>query len=99
MKLPRPEPRTELIGLNLTDADLAQLDQLFAAVKFFSALSQLMGAYQGEKLLAGWLCDRATSLSSSRSATKSFLLLINANFASKTLRSFCVTYGVITASC
>jgi hypothetical protein len=33
MKRPRPEPRTELIGLNLTDADLAQLDQLFAAVK------------------------------------------------------------------
>lgn len=28
----RPEPRTELIGLNLTDADLAQLDQLFAAL-------------------------------------------------------------------
>ena len=28
----RPEPRTELFGLNLTDADLAQLDQLFAAL-------------------------------------------------------------------
>jgi len=36
MKRPRnnrPEPRTELIGLNLTDADLAQLDELFAALK------------------------------------------------------------------
>ena len=35
MKSPRakrPEPRTELFGLNLTDADLAQLDQLFAAL-------------------------------------------------------------------
>jgi hypothetical protein len=35
MKRPRnnrPEPRTELIGLNLTDADLAQLDKLFAAL-------------------------------------------------------------------
>src|SRR5882724_11638662 len=29
----RPEPRTELIGLNLTDADLARLDELFAALK------------------------------------------------------------------
>ena len=28
----RPEPRTELIGLNLTDGDLAQLEQLFAAL-------------------------------------------------------------------
>jgi hypothetical protein len=28
----RPEPRTELIGLNLTDGHLAQLDQLFAAL-------------------------------------------------------------------
>lgn len=36
MKRPRnnrPEPRTELIGLNLTNADLAQLDELFAALK------------------------------------------------------------------
>jgi hypothetical protein len=36
MKRPRnnrPEPRTELIGLNLTDADLARLDELFAALK------------------------------------------------------------------
>jgi hypothetical protein len=36
MKRPRndrPEPRTELIGLNLTDADLAQLDELFAALR------------------------------------------------------------------
>ena len=33
MKRPRsnlPEPRTELLGLNLTDADLAELDELFA---------------------------------------------------------------------
>jgi len=29
----RPEPRTELIGLNLTDADLAQLDELFTLLK------------------------------------------------------------------
>jgi hypothetical protein len=29
----RPEPRTALIGLNLTDVDLAQLDTLFAALK------------------------------------------------------------------
>jgi hypothetical protein len=28
----RPEPRTQLLGLNLTEADLAQLDELFAAV-------------------------------------------------------------------
>jgi hypothetical protein len=28
-----PEPRTQLIGLNLTDADLVQLDELFAALK------------------------------------------------------------------
>ena len=36
MKRPRnnrPEPRTELIGLNLTDADLARLDELLAALK------------------------------------------------------------------
>ena len=36
MKRPRskrPEPRTELIGLNLTDADLAQLDELFTLLK------------------------------------------------------------------
>jgi hypothetical protein len=36
MKRPRNnrlEPRTELIGLNLTDADLARLDELFAALK------------------------------------------------------------------
>jgi hypothetical protein len=26
----RPEPRTQLLGLNLTDADLAELDELFA---------------------------------------------------------------------
>ena len=35
MKSPRAkrsEPRTKLIGLNLTDAELAQLDSLFAAV-------------------------------------------------------------------
>lgn len=32
MKRPRskrPEPRTELLGLNLTDADLAELNELF----------------------------------------------------------------------
>jgi hypothetical protein len=28
----RPEPRTQLLGLNLTEPDLAQLDELFAAV-------------------------------------------------------------------
>jgi hypothetical protein len=33
----RPEPRTELIGLNLTDADLAQLDTLFAALNATSS--------------------------------------------------------------
>ena len=33
----RPEPRMELIGLNLTDEDLAQLDQLFAALQTTSA--------------------------------------------------------------
>ena len=36
MKRPRnncPEPRTELIGLNLTDADLAELDKLFAKLR------------------------------------------------------------------
>jgi len=27
-----PEPRTQLLGLNLTEADLAQLDELFAGV-------------------------------------------------------------------
>jgi hypothetical protein len=32
-----PEPRTQLIGLNLTDDDLAQLDELFAALKPASA--------------------------------------------------------------
>jgi cytochrome c553 len=33
----RPEPRTQLIGLNLTDDDLAQLDELFASLKRASA--------------------------------------------------------------
>jgi hypothetical protein len=33
----RTEPRTELIGLNLTDDELAQLDELFAALKPTSA--------------------------------------------------------------
>jgi hypothetical protein len=33
----RPEPRTELIGLNLTHADLAQLDELFVALRPSSA--------------------------------------------------------------
>jgi hypothetical protein len=28
----RPEPRMQLLGLNLTEADLAQLDELFTAV-------------------------------------------------------------------
>ena len=28
----RPQPRTQLLGLNLTEEDLAQLDELFAAV-------------------------------------------------------------------
>ena len=28
----RPEPRTQLLGLNLTEADLTQLNELFAAV-------------------------------------------------------------------
>lgn len=40
MKRPRnkpPEPRTELIGLNLTDTDLAQLDELLAALAPTSA--------------------------------------------------------------
>ena len=31
-RIHRPEPRTQLLGLNLTEADLAQLDELFAAV-------------------------------------------------------------------
>lgn len=49
----RPEPRTELIGLNLTHDDLAQLDQLFAALKSTSrrrpkpkTLSRSTVAYQ-----------------------------------------------------
>lgn len=33
----RPEPRTERIGLNLTDTDLAQLESLFAALSATSS--------------------------------------------------------------
>jgi hypothetical protein len=42
----RPEPRTELIGLNLTDADLAQLDELFTLLKAdFSTTTQASASH------------------------------------------------------